>query len=93
MFKFLPLLAKAGCAAIGNYQIDPCHFMLKVSLKSSTQDHVWSQKEGVSGTKHFYWVHCMELGHFMLHFTTFHNVSIYMKCLQKLVMPQKMPGG
>ena len=22
----------------------------------TTQDHIWSQKEGVSGTKHFYWV-------------------------------------
>ena len=28
--------------------------------------HIWSQEEGVSGTKHFYWFHCMELGHFTL---------------------------
>ena len=27
-----------------------------ISLKSSTQDHIWSQKEGVSGTEHFHWV-------------------------------------
>ena len=30
--------------------MDQHHFVLKVSLKSSTQ------KEGMSGTKHFYWV-------------------------------------
>ena len=30
--------------------------------------------------------HCMELGHFMLHFTTFHNVSMYVNFPQKLVM-------
>ena len=28
--------------------------------------------------------HCMGQGHFMLHSTTFHNVSIYVKCPQKL---------
>ena len=32
----------------------------------------------------------MELGHFMLHFTTFHNVSIYVKCQQKLVMQENL---
>ena len=30
--------------------------LYSIALKSSTQDHIWSQKEGVSGTKHFYWV-------------------------------------
>ena len=29
---------------------------------------------------------CMEQGHFMLHFTTFYHVSMYMKWAQKLVM-------
>ena len=28
----------------------------------------------------------MEKGNVMLHFTTFHNVSMYVKCPQKLVM-------
>ena len=32
--------------------------------------------------------HCMAQGHFMLHFTTFHNVSIYMKWPRKLLMIQ-----
>ena len=63
------------------FQKDQRHLMLKVSLKTSTQDHIWSQKEGVSGTKH-----CMEYIHFMFHFTTFQDVSIYVKCSQNLVM-------
>ena len=49
------LLDKVGCVVIGDCQMDQYYFMFKVSLKSSTRDHVWSQKEGVSGTKHFYW--------------------------------------
>ena len=30
------------------------HPMFEVLLKSSTQDHIWSKKEAVSGTKLFY---------------------------------------
>ena len=56
-FPFLavndPLLDKVGCVVIGDFQMDQRHLMSKVSLKSSAQDHIWSQKEGVSGTKHF----------------------------------------
>ena len=77
------LLAKVGCMVIGNFQIDQHHLMLKVSLKSSTQDHVLSQKEGVSGTKHFYWVPFYGIRSFH---ASFHNVSMYMKFPQKLVM-------
>ena len=41
---------------IGDFQMDQQHFMENVSLKCSTQDHIWSQKEGMSETKHFRWV-------------------------------------
>ena len=53
---FLLLLNKVGCVVIGDFQMDQYQLMLKVSLKSSSRDHIWSQKEGVSGTKYFYWV-------------------------------------
>ena len=33
---------------IGDFQMDQYHLMLK--------DHIRSQKEGMTGTKHFYWV-------------------------------------
>ena len=46
-------------------------------LKDYHRDHIWPQTESVSETKHFYCFHCMKYSHFMLHFTTFHNVSIY----------------
>ena len=36
--------------------MDQPQLMLKVSLKTSTGDHIWSQKEGVPGTKHVYLV-------------------------------------
>ena len=49
---------------IGDFQMNQCHLKLKVSLKSSTRDHIWSQKEGV-------WSKTVLLGHFMFHFTTF----------------------
>ena len=48
------LLDKVGCAVIGDFQMDQRYLMLKVSLKSSMRGHIWSQKEGVSGTKYFY---------------------------------------
>ena len=50
------LLDKWGCAVIDLADIQIVfHLMLKVSLKRSTRDHIWSQKWGVSGAKHFYW--------------------------------------
>ena len=67
------------CAVIGAFQLDQHNPMLKVLLKNSTQDHISSQKEGVFGKNISILSHCMELGHFMLHFTTFHDVSIYVK--------------
>ena len=47
-----------------------------VSL-SSTHDHMWSPKEGVSGKT-------ICIGSFHASFHNFHNVSMYVK--QKLVM-------
>ena len=48
------LLDKVGCR-VGDFQMDQRHLMLKVSLKRPTRGHILSQKEGVYGTKHFYW--------------------------------------
>ena len=45
---------------VGDFQMDWRHLILKVSPQSSTQDHIWSPKDCVAGTKHFYWVHSME---------------------------------
>ena len=46
-YKFcaIPLLDKVWCAVRG-LSNGPAPFMLNVSLKSSTRDHIWSQKEG-----------------------------------------------
>ena len=51
----ISILDEVGYALIGEFQMGQHHLRLKVQLKSSTQDHIWSQKEVVSGTKHFYW--------------------------------------
>ena len=39
------LLDKVTCAVTGDFQIDQCHLALKVALKRSIGDHIWSQKE------------------------------------------------
>ena len=43
------------------------------------RQYVWSQREGVSGTKHFYWVPLYGIRSFHALFHHFHNVSIYIK--------------
>ena len=62
--------------------------MFKVSLKSSTWDHIWSYKEGVSGTNLFYWVQnpCCCLLLRRKEFCLNHNVSIYINWSPYLVM-------
>ena len=47
------LLDKLGCVVIAGLQMDQRDLMLKVSLKSFAQGHIWSQKEGVSRIKLF----------------------------------------
>ena len=47
-----PLLDKIGYLVTGDFH--KCQRDLM--LKNSTWDHIWWQKEGVSGIKHFYWV-------------------------------------
>ena len=51
-----------------------------ILLKSSTRDHIWSQK-GVTGTKHLHWV----ISWFISQLSCFY-VSMYVKWWQKLVM-------
>ena len=46
--------------------------MWKVSLKSSTQDHIWSQKKVCLGQN-------ISIGSFLVSFQNFHNVSIYIR--------------
>ena len=60
-----------------------CHLMLKelhMRLYMVTKWRCVSNKTFLLG------FHCMEKGHFMFHFTTFHNVSIYVKWPEWLVM-------
>ena len=63
--------------------------MLKVSLKSSVQDHMVTKKEGVSGTKHFYWVSLYGIRSFRAQFHHFSCFCVYIKFprhRQKLLM-------
>ena len=54
----------------------PASSYVKFSQKSSALDHIWSQKKVCLEQNIFIGLHCMEQGHFMLHFITFHNVYI-----------------
>ena len=54
---------------MGDFQMDQRH---QVSLKSSTRDYIWSQKDGVTGTKHFCWVQLYGIGSFH---ASFHDFS------------------
>ena len=53
--------------------MDQCHLMLKVSLESSTQDHIYGHMKKV----------CLEqnisIGSIHASFHNFHNVAIYVK--------------
>ena len=62
--EMFPLLDKLEYAVIEDFQMDQCQLFLNVSLNSFVKDHLWSPEVAMSGTKH----------HFMLQFTTFHNV-------------------
>ena len=84
--KFTPLLDKIGCVVIGYFQMDQHHLMLKVSLKSFTRGHIWSQKI-VSGTKHFYWVPLYGIRSF--HASFHHFPSCFCIC----EMPTKASNG
>ena len=60
-------------------------------INRAPHDTIWPQKEGVCLEQNIsIGSHCMAQGHFMLHFTTFHNVSIYVKWPQKLVIKLKI---
>ena len=65
-------MGQLECAVIGNFQLDQHNPMLKVLLKNSTQDHILSQKEGVFGKKHFYFVPLYGIRSFH---ASFHHVS------------------
>ena len=58
------------------YWSAPWSSYVQKSLKSSIRDHIWSQKGGVSGEN-------ISIGSFH---ASFHNVSTYVKWLQKLEM-------
>ena len=60
-------------------------------INRAPHDTIWPQKEGVCLEQNIsIGSNCMAQGHFMLHFTTFHNVSIYVKWPQKLVIKLKI---
>ena len=71
-----PLLAFPGVLSLGKLWSERASSQINVSLKSSTQDHIWSRKKGVSGIEHFCWVQ----------FPLKHNVPIYAKLGKKLAM-------
>ena len=69
------LLDKVGCVVIGDFQMDQCHIMLK---DDHTRPYMYGHKNEVGLAQNISIVsYCVEQGRFMLHFTTFHNVSIY----------------
>ena len=78
-----PLLDKVRCAVIEDFQKYQHHLM----LKQAQYETIYGHKKKVCLEQNIsIGSHCMEQDHFMLHFTTFHNVSIYVKWPQKLVM-------
>ena len=63
------LLDKVGCTVIVDFQLDQHH--LKLTLKNSTGDHIWSQKECLSGIKDFFWVPLQGIRSFHASFNNF----------------------
>ena len=51
-----PLLAFLEVLSLRKFWSEWAASHVKSSLKSSTQDHIWSRIKGVSGMKHFCWV-------------------------------------
>ena len=64
--KINALLDKVGCMVIGDFQ--KSFFVKKLHMRP----YMVTKRRSVSNKT-------FPLGHFMLHFTTFHNVSKYMK--------------
>ena len=58
---------------IGDFQMDQRNLMLKVSLKSFTQDYI---EECVSGTKHFYWVPLNGIRSLFMTFLCIHEILV-----------------
>ena len=50
---------------MGDFQREQCHLVLK---DDHTRPDIWSQKEGVSGTKHFFSVPLYGIHHYSLCF-------------------------
>ena len=86
IFSFNSLLDEVGCMVIGDFQMDQHHLMLK---DLHARPYMVTKRCSVWNKIFLLGPILWKKGHFMLHFTTLHNVSIYVKFPLKLVMTMK----